>query len=284
MQEVCPIVPVKVGPYQIGPDQSLLFIVGPCVIESRELVLKVASRLVEIRDELGVQIVFKSSFDKANRSSIDSFRGPGLEKGLEILSEVKEKTGLPLTTDIHLPEQAEPVAQVVDLLQIPAFLCRQTDLLLAAAETGLPVSVKKGQFMAPWEMKNVVEKLRAGGCDEVILVERGTSFGYNNLIVDMTGLQIMRELGCPVIFDGTHSVQLPGALGKSTGGRRQFVSLLSRSAAAAGVDGLFWEVHPDPDSALSDGSNCLHLDDLPKTLSLVLELDKVAKEHRKQHG
>ncbi|MBI4042179.1 MAG: 3-deoxy-8-phosphooctulonate synthase [Deltaproteobacteria bacterium] len=271
--------PTQVGPYTIGPGHPLVLIAGPCVIESRDLVLEVAGVLKELKEQFNLPIIFKSSFDKANRSSIDSFRGPGLEKGLEILAEVKEKSGLPLTTDIHEPAQAEPAAKVVDLLQIPAFLCRQTDLLIAAAKTGLPVSVKKGQFMAPWDMGNVVEKLRASGCEAIILMERGASFGYGNLVVDMTSLGMMRQLGVPVIFDGTHSVQLPGALGKSTGGRREYVPLLSRSAVAAGVDGLFWEVHPDPESALSDGSNSLKLSDLPTLIPTMVEIDTFVKRN-----
>ncbi len=273
------VTPIQVGPYTIGPGHPLVFIAGPCVIESRDLVLEVAGVLKELKEQFNLPIIFKSSFDKANRSSIDSFRGPGLEKGLEILAEVKEKTGLPLTTDIHEPAQAVVAAKVVDLLQIPAFLCRQTDHLIAAAKTGLPVSVKKGQFMAPWDMGNVVEKLRASGCKAIILMERGASFGYGNLVVDMTSLGMMRQLGVPVIFDGTHSVQLPGAFGKSTGGKREFVPLLSRSAVAAGVDGLFWEVHPDPECALSDGSNCLKLSDLPTLIPIMLEIDTFVKRN-----
>ncbi|GAU09015.1 3-deoxy-8-phosphooctulonate synthase [Desulfoplanes formicivorans] len=230
-------------------------IAGPCALESFELARDTALELAAIAGELGLPIVFKSSFDKANRTSVTSFRGPGLSRGLEWLGRIREESGLPVITDIHLPEQAGPVGEVVDVLQIPAFLCRQTDLLVAAAQTGKIVNVKKGQFLAPWDMQPAVEKMRSVGHDKVWLTERGASFGYNNLVVDFRSLAIMKEFACPVVFDATHSVQIPGGLGSASGGRREFVPLLARAAAAAGCNGLFMEVHPDPDKALCDGPN-----------------------------
>ncbi len=243
-----------------------LLIAGPCVLESLELALEVGQEVKGIAEELGFFYVFKSSFDKANRTSVSSFRGPGLQKGLEWLSEVRERLGVPVTTDIHETHQASLVAEVVDLIQIPAFLCRQTDLILAAASTGVPVNIKKGQFMAPWDMRYAVEKAFSGGAREVILTERGTCFGYNNLVVDMRSLAIMRGFGVPVVFDATHSVQLPGGAGGASGGNREFVPVLTRAAAAAGVDGIFMEVHPDPDKALCDGPNSVKLKDLSTIL------------------
>lgn len=251
-----------------------LLIAGPCVLESLELALEVASFLKEAAAEAGFFYVFKSSFDKANRTSLKSFRGPGLERGLFWLSEVRERLGVPVTTDLHEPWQAEPVAEVVDLLQIPAFLSRQTDLLLAAGGTGRPVNIKKGQFMAPWDMRYAVEKVRAGGSEKVLLTERGTTFGYRNLVVDMRSLVVMRDLGVPVIFDATHSVQLPGGAEGASGGDRRFIFPLARAAMACGVDGIFMEVHPDPDRALCDGPNSLPLAQVPdilKTLSRIRE-------------
>src|SRR5262245_19567147 len=250
-----------VGPYLCGPGQPLLLVAGPCVIESPELTLSIATRLKEIVRGLPVQLVFKASFDKANRTSGEAFRGAGLEAGLEVLAQVKTVTGLPVTTDVHESWQAEPVAAVCELLQIPAFLARQTDLLVAAAKTGRAVNVKKGQFMAPWDMKSVVGKLRSAGCENVLLCERGTFFGYGRVVNDMRSLPEMRSLGVPVIFDATHSVQEPGGLGTATGGCREMVEPLARAATAIGVDGLFFEVHPDPDNAPSDGPNMLRLDD-----------------------
>lgn len=241
-----------------GGDEPPLFIAGPCVIESREHTLRMADILRKLRDELGVQLVFKASFDKANRSSIDSFRGPGLEKGLAILAEVKRETGLPVLSDIHEASQAAPAAEVLDILQIPAFLCRQTDLIAAAARTGKAVGVKKGQFLSPEETKNILEKGAETGNDRIFLTERGTSFGYQNLVVDMRSFPIMRGFGAPVVYDITHSMQRPGGEGKQTGGTPQFARPLARAAAGAGVDGFFMEVHDNPPAALSDRSTQLN--------------------------
>ena len=271
---------VRVGDIAIGNDRPLAVIAGPCVIEGEDFTLRVAEALARIFDEAGVPLVFKASFDKANRTSITSFRGPGLEKGLAILARVKRETGLPVLTDIHLPEQAAPVAEVVDVLQIPAFLCRQTDLVVAAARTGRPLNIKKAQFLAPWDMKHVLEKAEAAGAGEVMLCERGTSFGYNNLVVDMRGLAIMRELGAPVVFDATHSVQQPGGLGGRSGGDRRMAPVLARAAVAVGVAALFMEVHPDPDHALSDGPNSLPLDSLPRLLAAIKALDELVKSRQ----
>ncbi|CCH47792.1 3-deoxy-8-phosphooctulonate synthase [Pseudodesulfovibrio piezophilus] len=233
---------------------------GPCVIESREIVLRAATTLAAIADRLGLPLVFKSSFDKANRTSVTSFRGPGMQEGVRLLSEVKAETGLPIVTDIHHPEQAPLVAEVADVLQIPAFLCRQTDLLVAAAKTGKIVNVKKGQFLAPWDMENVVNKLRASGNENIWLTERGVTYGYNNLVVDMRSIPEMRKFDVPVVFDATHSVQLPGGLGKASGGQREYIPVLASAAVAAGANGVFMECHPDPDNAKCDGPNSLPLD------------------------
>ena len=241
-------------------------IAGPCVIESEENVMLVAKKIKEITDKLDIPFVFKSSFDKANRTSINSFRGPGLEEGLRILNKVKTELNLNVTTDIHEPYQAEEVAKVVDIIQIPAFLCRQTDLLVAAAKTGKIVNIKKAQFLAPWDMKNVVGKLEESGNTDIMLCERGTSFGYNNLVVDMTGLVEMKKFGYPVVFDATHSVQKPGGKGNCTGGNREYVEYLAKAAIAVGADAIFMEVHPDPDNALSDGPNMVKLDELEEIL------------------
>lgn len=247
-------------------------IAGPCVIESEEMVLSIAGYMKEITEELGIPYTFKASFDKANRTSISSFRGPGIEKGLEILQKVKDTYHLPICTDIHEAWQAEKAAEVADILQIPAFLCRQTDLLVAAAKTGKCINIKKAQFLAPWDMKNCLQKVRQSGNENVMLCERGTSFGYNTLIVDMTGLRVMKEFGVPVIFDATHSVQKPGGNGTSTGGNRQFVEYLAKAAVAVGVDGLFMETHPDPDHAKSDGPNMVSLSEMK---DLLIKLKKV---------
>lgn len=247
-------------------------IAGPCVIESEEMVLSIAGRMKEITDKLGIPYTFKASFDKANRTSINSFRGPGIDRGLEILQKVKDTYGLPLCTDIHEPWQAEKAAKVVDILQIPAFLCRQTDLLVAAAKTGKYVNIKKAQFLAPWDMKNCVEKVRQAGNNQVMLCERGTSFGYNTLVVDMTGLRVMKQFDVPVIFDATHSVQKPGGNGTSTGGNREFVEYLAKAAIAVGADGLFMETHPDPDHALSDGPNMVVLDEMEGLLKKLVKV------------
>lgn len=249
-------------------------IAGPCVIESEEMVLSIAKQMKEITEELGIPYTFKASFDKANRTSINSFRGPGLEKGLEILQKVKDLYNLPICTDIHEAWQAEPVSKVVDIIQIPAFLCRQTDLLVAAAKTGKYINIKKAQFLAPWDMKNCVEKVRQSGNNNVMLCERGTSFGYNTLVVDMTGLRVMKEFEVPVIFDATHSVQKPGGNGSSTGGNRQYVEYLAKAAIAVGVDGLFMETHPNPDCAKSDGPNMVPLSEMK---NLLTKLKKVYK-------
>lgn len=255
-----PELPVSIGPYRCGPGESLLVIAGPCVIEDEPSTLQIARRLRQVADELSIQLVFKASFDKANRTSVESYRGPGLKEGLAILDRVHHETRLPVTTDVHLPDQAAAVAEVCHLLQIPAFLARQTDLLLAAARTGRPVHVKKGQFMAPWDMKHVVGKLEAGGCRQILLCERGSFFGYGRLVNDMRSIPEMQSLGAAVVFDATHSVQEPGGLGASTGGNRRMVEPLARAAVAMGVDGLFFETHPAPQSALSDGPNMVPLD------------------------
>jgi len=247
--------PVTIGPYRCGRGQPLVVIAGPCVLEEASLALEIAAELKRAVSELPVQLIFKASFDKANRTSIDAYRGPGLEAGLRILGEVKQKTGLPVTTDIHQPNQAAPAAEVCELLQIPAFLCRQTDLLTAAAQTGRPVHVKKAQFLAPWDMRHVLGKLTSAGCRHVVLCERGTCFGYGRLVNDMRAIPQMQALGTPVIFDATHSVQEPGGLGSATGGNRAMVEPLARAATASGADGLFFETHPDPDRAPSDGPN-----------------------------
>lgn len=247
-------------------------IAGPCVIESEEMVLSIAGQMKELTEKLGIPYTFKASFDKANRTSLNSFRGPGMEEGLRILKKVKDTYQLPVCTDIHEPWQAGPAAEVADILQIPAFLCRQTDLLVAAAKTGRCVNIKKAQFLAPWDMKNCVEKVRQSGNDNVMLCERGTSFGYNTLVVDMTGLRVMKEFGVPVIFDATHSVQKPGGNGTSTGGNRQYVEYLAKAAIAVGVDGLFMETHPDPDSAKSDGPNMVPLGEMEELLKKLIRV------------
>ena len=247
-------------------------IAGPCVIESEEMVLSIAGQMKELTEKLGIPYTFKASFDKANRTSLNSFRGPGMEEGLRILKKVKDTYQLPVCTDIHEPWQAAPAAEVADILQIPAFLCRQTDLLVAAAKTGRCVNIKKAQFLAPWDMKNCVEKVRQSGNDNVMLCERGTSFGYNTLVVDMTGLRVMKEFGVPVIFDATHSVQKPGGNGTSTGGNRQYVEYLAKEAIAVGVDGLFMETHPDPDSAKSDGPNMVPLGEMEELLKKLIRV------------
>jgi 2-dehydro-3-deoxyphosphooctonate aldolase (KDO 8-P synthase) len=251
---------------RIGQGRPLVLIAGPCVIESHELTLSIAARLAEIGSELGMPIIFKASFDKANRSSIHGFRGPGLDAGLRTLDAARQHSGLPLTTDVHEPQQATAVAQVCDLLQIPAFLARQTDLIAAVAATGKPFNVKKGQFMAPWDMKNVVKKADECGNHDVLLTERGTTFGYGRLVNDMRAIPIMQQIGCPVVFDATHSVQLPSAEGDRSGGERHMIPCLSRAAVAVGCDALFMEVHPRPDEAKSDGPNMLELHRLPQLL------------------
>lgn len=247
-------------------------IAGPCVIESEEMVMAIAAELKAITDELDIPFTFKASFDKANRTSIHGYRGPGMDEGLRILQKVKDTYGLPICTDIHEAWQAAPVAQVADILQIPAFLCRQTDLLVAAAKTGKCINIKKAQFLAPWDMKNCVDKVRQSGNNNVMLCERGTSFGYNTLVVDMTGLRVMKDMGVPVIFDATHSVQKPGGNGTSTGGNREYVEYLAKAAIAVGADGLFMETHPDPDHAKSDGPNMVPLGGMK---DLLMKLQRV---------
>jgi len=257
---------------QVGTHQPLLLMAGPCVLEPGDLAWEIASEMKAITKRLGIPYVFKASFDKANRTSLDSFRGPGIEQGLRVLGRIREELDVPVVSDIHEPRHAEVAAEYLDILQIPAFLCRQTDLLAAAARTGKVVNVKKGQFVSPWDMENVVNKLRGSGCDKVLLTERGASFGYNNLVVDMRSLPVMRSLGCPVVFDATHSVQLPGGAGTSSGGQRNFIAPLTRAAMAAGIDGLFMEVHPDPDNALCDGPNSIPLDEVEALLKNLLNI------------
>lgn len=248
---------VKLNNFETGGDK-LTILAGPCAVESKEILFQTAEYLKKLTQKLDINFVFKSSFDKANRSSITSYRGLGIEKGLELLSEVKKEFDLPIVTDIHLPQQAQQAAEVADILQIPAFLCRQTDLLVAAAKTGKIVNIKKGQFLAPLQMKSLADKVKDSGNDKIILTDRGVTFGYNNLVSDMRAILIMQELGYPVIFDATHSVQLPGGCGDSSSGERKYVPLLAKAAVAAGADGLFFEVHPDPDSALCDGPNMIN--------------------------
>jgi len=255
---------VKIANYTCGGGGPFLWIAGPCVMESRDLIFRVADELAVFAAKAKIQLVFKSSFDKANRTSGKSFRGPGLQEGLKLLAEVRERTGLPVTTDVHETDQATAAGQAVDIIQIPAFLARQTDLLLAAGKTGKAVNVKKGQFMAPWDMKNVVAKLKEVGNPNLMLTERGTTFGYGNLVNDMRAIPWMQDLGCPVIFDATHSVQTPGSQGTSTGGDRRMVPFLARAAVAAGCDGIFVETHPDPDKAMSDGPNMIPLAEFPR--------------------
>jgi 2-dehydro-3-deoxyphosphooctonate aldolase (KDO 8-P synthase) len=261
-----------------GQGQPLLLIAGPCVIENEELTVSIAERLARLGRELPVQVVFKASFDKANRTSGDAFRGLGLEGGLAVLSRVKQATGLPVTTDIHESWQAAPVGQVCDLLQIPAFLARQTDLLMAAAQTGRAVNVKKGQFMAPWDMRHVISKLEQAGCKDILLCERGTFFGYGRLVNDMRSIPQMRALGTPIIFDATHSVQEPGGLGTATGGNRAMVEPVARAATAIGVDGLFFETHPQPDTSPSDGPNMVPLDEFPALIDRILAIRAVVEK------
>lgn len=268
---------VEIANLRIGAGKPLAVIAGPCVIESRESALRHASLLKEAADRAGVPYIFKSSYDKANRSSASSFRGPGLEQGLEILAEVKRKVGVPILTDVHESAQVAAVQQVADVLQIPAFLCRQTDFVVAVAKSGKVVNVKKGQFLAPWDIANVLDKILSTGNDRVLLTERGVSFGYNNLVSDMRSLVWMRELGYPVIFDATHSLQLPGGLGHASGGERRYIPALARAAVAAGVDALFLEVHEDPDRALSDGPNSLPLKDFETLIGTVKQIDEMVK-------
>lgn len=270
--------PVSIGPYRCGRGEPLLVIAGPCVIENERMALGVAEQLGRLAERMRLAVVFKASFDKANRTSLESFRGPGLEKGLEILDRIGQTTGLPVTTDIHQPDQAAAAAEVCQLLQIPAFLCRQTDLLLAAGRTGRPVHVKKGQFLAPGDMRHVVAKLEAAGCHAVLLGERGTFFGYGRLVNDLRAIPQMQALGVPVVFDATHSVQEPGGRGTASGGNRAMVEPLARAAVAAGADAVFLETHPDPDRALSDGPNMVPLDRLPGLLERLLAIRRLVED------
>ncbi len=275
--------PVRIGKLTLG-DGQLAFIAGPCVIESAALTLEVAHALKEAAREVGVPLIFKASYDKANRTSLSSFRGPGLEAGLEILARVREETGLPVISDVHRVSEVAPAARVLDVLQIPAFLCRQTDLIVAAAQSGRPLNLKKGQFLAPWDMGPVVEKATAGGATGVLLTERGSSFGYNNLVVDFRGLAIMRGLGWPVVLDATHAVQLPGGRGSCSGGQREYVPLLARAGVAAGVDGIFMEVHPEPERALCDGPNSLPLAMVPALWRELRDLHRFCRSQREAEG
>ena len=267
----------KIGDVKIEPDGGLFVIAGPCVIETEEICLDIAERLLEISQKTGIPIIFKASFDKANRSSIKSYRGPGLQKGLEILAKVKQKTSLAVLTDVHEIQQVWPAAKVVDCLQVPAFLCRQTDLLIACGKTGKPVNVKKGQFMSPEEMKNAVEKIRSTGNEKILLTERGTFFGYNRLVSDMTAIPAMKKLGCPVVFDATHSTQQPGGLGSATAGTRDMAPVLAKAAVAAGADGLFLEVHTDPKNAKSDAASIVPIEWVEKLLTSCKKIHEITQ-------
>jgi 2-dehydro-3-deoxyphosphooctonate aldolase (KDO 8-P synthase) len=268
---------MKLTSFEVGPDRPFFLIAGPCVIESEGLVLDVAGRLKEMTSALKIPFIFKASFDKANRSSRSSFRGPGLERGLKALTRVREQIGVPVLTDVHEDTPLGEVSAVVDVLQTPAFLCRQTNFIIAVCSQGKPVNIKKGQFLSPWEMQNVADKARSTGNSQIMVCERGFSFGYNNLISDMRSLAVMRATGCPVVFDATHSVQLPGGQGDSSGGQREFVPVLARAAVAAGVSGIFMETHPDPAKALSDGPNAWPLDRMRSLLATLAELDLAVK-------
>ncbi|WP_241086643.1 3-deoxy-8-phosphooctulonate synthase [Candidatus Vondammii sp. HM_W22] len=263
--------------FEVGLERPLFLIAGPCVVESEQLALDTAGKLKEITEEMGIPFIYKSSFDKANRSSGESFRGSGLEEGLRILEMVKQQTDVPLLTDVHEYTPLNEVASVVDVLQTPAFLCRQTNFIHAVAKQGLPVNIKKGQFLAPWDMKHVVEKARSVGNQQIMVCERGVSFGYNNLVSDMRSLAVMRETNAPVVYDATHSVQLPGGQGSSSGGQREFVPVLARAAVAAGISGLFMETHPNPEKALSDGPNSWPLDQMYELLEMLKTLDQTVK-------
>ena len=268
---------MKLCNFEAGLDQPLFLMAGPCVVESEQLALDTAGQLKEITSQLGIPFIYKSSFDKANRSSGDSFRGLGVDEGLRILAKVKAQIGVPVITDVHEDSDIEQVAEVADVLQTPAFLCRQTNFISRVAAAGRPVNIKKGQFLSPWDMQNVVSKARAAGNDQIMVCERGASFGYNNLISDMRSLTVMRETGCPVIFDATHSVQLPGGRGSSSGGQREFIPVLARAAVAVGIAGLFMETHPNPAEAKSDGPNAWPLDKIQPLLEQLISLDQVAK-------
>ncbi len=274
---------MKLCNFEVGLDKPLFVIAGPCVIESEQLAIDTAGALKEMTTKLGIPFIYKSSFDKANRSSTSSYRGPGVEEGLRVLSEVKAQIDVPVLTDVHEDTPLDEVASVVDVLQTPAFLCRQTNFIQNVARTGKPVNIKKGQFLAPWDMKNVMDKAREAGNDQIMVCERGVSFGYNTLISDMRGLVIMRETGCPIVFDATHSVQQPGGQGATSGGQRQFVPVLARAAVASGISGLFMETHPDPDKALSDGPNVWPIDRMESLLEMLKALDDAVKSRGFEH-
>jgi 2-dehydro-3-deoxyphosphooctonate aldolase (KDO 8-P synthase) len=268
---------VKIKDYfEVGPGRPFLLIAGPCALESEEMAMEVATTMKEVCARIGMSYVFKASFDKANRTALDSFRGPGLDKGLEIMARVRESVGVPVISDVHETSHVKPAAEVLDIIQIPAFLSRQTDLLIAAAETGKPISLKKGQFLSPWDMKHAVSKIKHTGNHNLMLTERGAMLGYNNLVVDMRSFPVMRSMGCPVIYDATHSVQLPGGAGASSGGQREFIPPLTRAAVAAGIDGIFMEVHPDPDNAFCDGPNSWPLDEIEGLLKCVMTIHECA--------
>jgi 2-dehydro-3-deoxyphosphooctonate aldolase (KDO 8-P synthase) len=274
---------MKLCNFEVGLDKPLFVIAGPCVIESEQLAIDTAGTLKEMTTKLGIPFIYKSSYDKANRSSTSSYRGPGVEEGLRILSNVKAQIDVPVLTDVHEDSPLDEVASVVDVLQTPAFLCRQTNFIQNVARTGKPVNIKKGQFLAPWDMKNVMDKAREAGNDQIMVCERGVSFGYNTLISDMRGLVIMRETGCPIVFDATHSVQQPGGQGATSGGQRQFVPVLARAAVASGISGLFMETHPDPDKALSDGPNVWPIDRMESLLEMLKALDDAVKSRGFEH-
>ncbi|MBI3753553.1 MAG: 3-deoxy-8-phosphooctulonate synthase [Deltaproteobacteria bacterium] len=269
---------IKIGNIKIGGDAPFVLIAGPCVIEDAKTTFAIAAQLKAITNKLKIPLIFKASYDKANRTSLKSYRGPGLEKGLAILAEVKKKFNLPALTDVHCKEDVKEAALVADVIQIPAFLCRQTDLILAAAKTGKAVNIKKGQFLAPWDVRQIIDKAASTGNKKITVTERGASFGYNNLVVDFRSIPLMRQMGCPVIFDATHSVQLPGGLGSASGGQREMVEYLARAAVAVAVDGIFMEVHPDPKHALCDGPNSLSLNSLPGLLKQLKEVDGIVKK------
>ncbi|MEK6693462.1 MAG: 3-deoxy-8-phosphooctulonate synthase [Nitrospirota bacterium] len=268
---------IKIGGVRIGGNNPLVLIAGPCVIESEKTTIKVACKLSEIAEKIGIPLIFKSSYDKANRSSKDSFRGPGLKEGLRILKNVKKETGLPVLSDVHNIDEVKMASEILDILQIPAFLCRQTDLIMAVARTGKTVNIKKGQFLAPWDIKNIIEKVISAGNKNIIITERGVSFGYNNLVADMRALPIMRALGYPVAFDATHSTQLPGGMGKSSGGEREMIPYLARAAVATGCDAIFLEVHECPERALCDGPNMVSIRELPDLLSDIRKIDRIVR-------
>ncbi len=270
---------MKLCGFEAGPDRPFFLIAGPCVVESEQLAIDTSGKLKEITAGFDIPFIYKSSFDKANRSSIESFRGLGVEEGLRILSEVKKQVGVPVLTDVHEDTDMAQVAEVADVLQTPAFLCRQTNFITRVAKAGRPVNIKKGQFLSPWEMQNVVDKARSAGNEQILVCERGASFGYNNLVSDMRSLAILRQTGCPVVFDATHSVQLPGGQGTSSGGQREFIPVLARAAVAVGVSGLFMETHPNPEKALSDGPNAWPLDQMEGLLETLKGLDEISKRN-----